>query len=166
MYVQVSMDSTIQNLDSFFVNGFYKGHIDFIEPINFDGFTFTNHDAEQKSLDTNLLPIIEQVESYLKQNIVSKVFDKYRIEHFAWSGVDSYSSDWHNDNKEGFNSNILVYLDDSYGQNKIEIKNQAEEFTVYHKKGDFVWINQDPKFLHKATHITGNRRVLSFELWT
>lgn len=166
MYAQVNMDSTIQNLDSFFVNGFYKGHIDFIELINFNEFTFVEHDGKNKVLDKDLIPIILQVQDYLKQNIISKIFDKYEVDYFAWAGVDDYSKKWHNDSKEGFNSNILVYLDDSYGQNKIEIKNQVEEFTVYHKKGDFVWINQDPKFLHKATHITGNRRVLSFELWT
>jgi len=88
-------------------------------------------------------------------------------------GVDDYSKVWHNDFdlKGEFNSNVLVYLDDSYNKNAIEITNGTETFTVHHKKGDVVWLNQRKSFKHRATHTHGTRRLMAFEfyiddLWT
>jgi hypothetical protein len=162
------MDSTTQTLDSFFVNGFYHGHIDFIEDIDFNKYTFIDCNEEARLLDKQLEPVILQVKQHLISNFVSKIFDKYTVvDEYAWSGVDSYSKNWHNDLAEGFDSNILVYLDDSHEVNTIEVKSPSEQFKIYPKKGDFVWINQSEHFLHKATHINGTRRVLSFEFkWT
>lgn len=159
------MDSTIQNLESYFVNGFYKGHVDFLEQVDFDKYYFVNHDDPERILDKNIEPLLYETRDYILENYIKKVFPDFIVtQSTAWSGVDEYSSRWHNDSTEGFDSNILVYLDDSYNSNKLEVKNNSEEFTIYHKKGDFVWINQSPNFLHKATHITGKRRVFSFEL--
>ncbi len=167
-YVRANMDSTIQNLDSFFINGFYKGHIDFIEDINFNNYKFIDCNEEFRLLDKQLEPILLRVKEHLIKNHVSVIFDKYNIiDQYAWSGVDGYSKEWHNDLKEGFDSNVIVYLDDSLGENTIEFKNQTEQFKIYPKKGDFVWINQSKQFQHKATHITGNRRVMGFDFkWT
>lgn len=170
------MVSTIQNLDSFFTNGCYLGHIDSIEELDVDLYSFVDcnkvDDDIRPELDINLKDILEETKIFLIEHYISKVFSKYEfLDYYAWEGVDPGSSVWHNDKREGFNSNILVYLDDSFNSNTIEVKNDIEEFKVYPKKGDFIWINQSTKFLHRATHIKGRRRVLSFEfnihdLWT
>ena len=172
---------TTQDLDSFFINGFYLGHIQSIECLNVDLYNFadcnnvyndTATDPYRPELDTNLKAILQETNTFLIENYISKVFSNYEfIEYYAWEGVDPGSSVWHNDKIEGFNSNILVYLDDSLNSNTIEIKNNIEEFKIYHKKGDFVWLNQSTRFLHRATHKQGRRRVLSFQykiqdLWT
>lgn len=170
------MDSTIQNLDSFFVNGFYLGNIEHIQKINFDQYNFLHCNKVEGNirpeLDNELKSIINETRVFLVDNYISKVFKNYEVlECYAWEGVDPGSSRWHNDKREGFNSNIILYLDDSFGCNTIEVKNNSQEFKVFPKKGDFVWLNQSTKFLHKATHIYGRRRVFSFEfnihdIWT
>jgi hypothetical protein len=157
---------TEEDIYNFLINGHIKGNIDFLKELNVDHYTFVdcNYDDYQKPND-DLISILNKVYIYIDKNYLSKVFVDYKLLNMnAWSGVDSKSSDWHNDLQQGFNSNIIVYLDDSLNKNSIEIRNAEEEFKIYPLKGDFVWLNQKTIFQHKATHITGNRRVLSFEL--
>ena len=129
---------------------------------NFEFPDYNNVDVELEEQATQLLTILH---NHIANKYVSVLFDNYVVgRRCMWTGIDNLSSDWHNDNNDEFNSNLLVYLDDGeqYG-NSIEIKTPTEEFKIYPKKNQFVWLNQDKKFLHRATHISGPRRLLSFE---
>lgn len=163
------------HLFNFLMNGHVKGTIPFIKDIDTDSFSFhdCNYESDEESIvDANLLPIIHKCKDFLIENYVSQIFDNFELKNMsAWKNVDEYSSVWHNDQKENFNSNILVYLDDSYNKNTIEIKTHTQVHKIYPKKGTFVWLNQSLKFQHRATHVEGNRRLISFEfdipeLWT
>jgi hypothetical protein len=161
---------------SFLTKGYVHGNITDLQSVDFNQYTFIDCnsvvDDGKPEIDKRLYTILDTTKEFLIQNYVSKLFTKFTfLEAYAWSGVDPGSAVWHNDLREGFNSNILVYLDDSLDKNKIEVRNDHEEFCIYPKKGDFVWINQNRKFQHKATHVQGDRRVFSFEfnidsLWT
>jgi hypothetical protein len=158
---------TQENVYSFYVNGFIHGNIEQIKTINPDDFYFDDcvkTKNKTKTIDKNIMPVLKNTCQYLIDNYVSILFHDYEVlEKYCWSGVDDYSKHWHNDSKENFNSNILVYLDDSLEKNSIEIKNGSNEiFTVYFKAGDFVWLNQNLQFSHRANHIVSNRRVLSY----
>ena len=160
---------------SFFANGYLHGHIPEVNGYDFSQFTFVDCFKHAKVLD--LKPVIdERARSVLKEiyklieeRYIKRMFDLYELlEMSMWEGVDELSRAWHNDYIKGktFNSNILVYLDEGNEENGnfIEVKNQEEEFKVYHKVGDFVWLNQKDIFMHKATHTTGKRRLISYEL--
>ena len=60
---------------------------------------------------------------------------------------------------------ILIYLDDNTKQNgnNIQVRTGDYHFTLYPKRRDFVWLNQKKCFQHRAQHLSGIRRVLSFE---
>ena len=152
-------------MNDFLTNGFTTGILTLDVAFLFKKFHFPNcndGDAEFTAEASQFLSILHQ---HVSDKYVSKLFTEYSIGSSGmWSGVDNLSSDWHNDSNEKFNSNFLVYLDDSeqYG-NSIEIKTPVEEFKIYPKKNQFVWLNQDKKFLHRATHMSGPRRLLSFE---
>lgn len=152
-------------IDNFLVNGFATGILVFDAAFLFKTFEFpdcNDGDAEFGEKATQLLQIVHQ---HVASKYVSTLFDEYEVGQFGmWAGVDSLSKDWHNDSNNEFNSNFLVYLDDGeqYG-NSIEIKTPTEEFKIYPKKNQFVWLNQNKKFLHRATHTSGPRRLLSFE---
>ena len=162
---------TDQDAYSFFVNGYIHGHISDIESIDFDKYEFvdcTNNPEYDGLADQNIMPLLDEVYDKLKTEYISKLFQNFNLhERNIWQGVDAGSKEWHNDYAEykSFNSNILVYLDDSYGKNTIEVRNESEEFIIYPKKGDFVWLNQNPKFEHRARHIEGIRRLISFEMY-
>lgn len=160
------------DVNSFFVNGYMHGHINEITKINFDKHHFIDcsdeGNCEKQQFDESLRPLLNEFYTIIEDRFISKLFNNYTLHQSnAWQGVDSYSCKWHNDfiEEQNFNSNILVYLDDSYGKNSIEVRNQSEEFIIYPKKGDFVWLNQNPKFQHRATHLEGMRRLLSFEIY-
>jgi hypothetical protein len=158
-------------ITNFFVNGYIHGHIDEIVSIDFDKYTFidcNNENCENMVFDASLTPLLNKFYKILEDRFVSKIFNSYTLYQLnAWKGVDSYSSEWHNDftSTSNFNSNILIYLDDSYDKNTIEVRNAFEEFVIYPKKGDFVWLNQNPKFEHRARHVEGIRRLISFEMY-
>ena len=64
------------------------------------------------------------------------------------------------------NSNVIIYLDDTREHNNnIQVKNQIEEFVITPKENDFIWLNQNNLFRHKASHNDGRRRILSFEYY-
>lgn len=164
-----------ENLFNFILNGHVKGTIPFIKDINFDSYSFhdCNYESGEESIvDTNLWPIIYKCRDFLIDNYVSQIFSNFELKNMsAWKNVDGGSSVWHNDQKEKLNSNILVYLDDSYNKNTIEIKTPSKVHKIYPQKGNFVWLNQSLNFQHKATHLEGERRLISFEfdipeLWT
>lgn len=161
----------INDVNSFFINGYMHGHIDEIESIDFNKYEFVNcaHDPEPNGkADESIITLLDKIYDKLKTEYVGKLFHDFTLhESNIWQGVDSGSKEWHNDYDEykSFNSNILVYLDDSYGKNTIEIRNEFEEFVIYPKKGDFVWLNQNPKFEHRAKHVEGIRRLMSFEIY-
>jgi hypothetical protein len=150
--------------DKFLTDGYIYGNVPIVKNINFDQYNFDDCNYDDCALDNKLTPILLKVNQYLIDNYVNFLFLKYEVLNMnAWCGVDDLSANWHNDLAEGFNSNILVYLDCSLNKNSIEISNGFSEIKIYPNKGDFVWLNQSKKFLHRATHIEGNRRVLSFE---
>lgn len=156
----------------FLVNGYVHGSVPFIQKVDVDSYNFSHCDDPNFSYDSRLDGLAEAAREWLSTNYVGALFANYEfLKYNAWSGVDQPSSNWHNDQREGFNSNILVYLDDSLNCNSIEVKSDNSEVKIYPKKGDFVWLNQRKAFRHRATHIEGTRRVLSFEfnindLWT
>jgi hypothetical protein len=153
--------------NDFFTNGFVTGQIEMDAAFLFKKFEFPSCDNDDPTPDINpsAKNLLDILHKHIAQKYVSALFADFSIgENAMWSGVDSMSTDWHNDGREGFNSNFLVYLDDgeAYG-NKIEVKAVTEQFTIFPKKNQFVWLNQSGGFLHKATHVSGPRRVLSFE---
>jgi hypothetical protein len=153
--------------NDFFINGFVSGTIAMDAAFIFNGFEFPSCDNDDPTpvINQSAKKLLDIIHNYIAQTYVSKLFTHFSIgENSMWSGVDGMSADWHNDGREGFNSNFLIYLDngEAYG-NKIEVKNSAEEFVIFPKKNQFVWLNQSSGFLHKATHVSGPRRVLSFE---
>lgn len=162
---------TEKDVYNFFVNGYMHGHLDEVESIDFDKYHFVDctHNPEHDGMpDPTIVPILDDVYSILRHRYINQLFQNYTLhERNIWQGVDSGSKEWHNDYAEykSFNSNILVYLDDSYDKNTIQVRNETEEFIIYPKKGDFVWLNQNPKFQHRATHIEGIRRLISFEIY-
>lgn len=160
---------------SFFANGYLHGHLSEVSNYNFDQFTFVdcfNYDKESDKspiVDIRAKDILMEIYRLLEDRYIKQMFDRYQLlEMSMWQGVDDLSRTWHNDYIKGktFNSNILVYLDEGneINGNFIEVKNQIEEFKIYHKAGDFVWLNQKENFRHKATHNSGQRRLISYEL--
>jgi len=148
------------------VEGHVCGHVPFISDVDLSRYTFGDCNNDDCRLDQTLTPMLDRVYDYISTNYVFPCFPHAKLlNSSAWSGVDGPSSEWHNDAKEGFNSNILVYLDDSMGLNTIEVRTKDEDYKIYPKVGTFVWINQAPQFQHRATHVAGERRVLSYELW-
>lgn len=160
---------------SFFANGYLHGNIPEVVKYDFSSFVFV--DCYKNEKDVNLKPKIDITsQTYLKEiykliqeRFVAKIFENAKLlEMSMWQGVDTPSRSWHNDYILGqtFNSNILVYLDEGTVENGncIEVRNQEEEFKIYPKVGDFVWLNQKHIFQHRATHASGQRRVLSYEL--
>lgn len=160
------------NLETFFIKGYVTGSID--KSINLDEFysyeffhcededvTWNNPEAEEK---------IRSLQNIFAEQYVSKIFTEFENKAVCmWAGVDGGSAEWHNDFEDGgaFNSNVLIYMDDLTPENgnKIEVRNSLtqEEIILYPKKRDFVWLNQQRCYQHRATHKTGTRRVISFE---
>ena len=61
------------------------------------------------------------------------------------------------------NSNILVYLEEGTMENDnyIEVLG-VDKCRIYPLRGDFVWLNQQPQFEHRANNGEGIRRVIHF----
>jgi hypothetical protein len=162
-------------LNNFFINGYVHGTLtDKIELDYFDQFNFIDCSDGDASLSTKIpkeaKDKLMQIHKLLGENIISLIFPNFEYKECSmWSNVDSGSSVWHNDFLAGsktFNSNILVYLDDTFeNENCIEVRNQTNENKLFPRRGDFVWLNQQNIFEHKATYNKGSRRVLSFEYY-
>lgn len=157
---------------NFFVNGFTQGTLNFDAVTMFQEFDFPDCTADRNTSFT-IDPIaqirLDAIHGYLANTLITPMFQVYTFgNNGMWSGVDSGSATWHNDftDTDSFTSNILIYLEDGepYG-NSVEFKNQVEEWKVIPKPNEFVWINQNHNFMHRATHIAGPRRLLSFEFY-
>lgn len=160
-----------QDSITFFVNGFIHGHIAEAESFPVGEYRFvdctSDIDGDTVAVEPGAVPWLDKFAQLIEQRYISQIFDQYTlVEKNMWSGVDLLSATWHNDqfyDNPRFNSNVLLYLDDSMQQNNIAIHNGQEEFVIYPRVGDIVWLNQQHRFKHKATHRTGNRRLMSFE---
>lgn len=92
---------------------------------------------------------------------ISNIFKHYKLhQEHTWDGIDKGSHLWHNDSVEGMSSSFLIYYDNA----KIAIKGGLSEKTLSVNNGDFVWINQHPRFKHKAIPVEKHRRILAFEI--
>ena len=161
------------NTYDFFVNGYIQGHFAEIDNYDFSEFVFLDCSENEDIIDNN--PTIDKKAQKYLSEIYNIIFDRHLsklfpnielLEKSMWQGIDTKSKEWHTDymEKKNFNSNLLLYLDDNYGNN-IQVKNQTEEFTIYPIRGDFIWLNQNKIFQHRAKHITGPRRLISYEMY-
>lgn len=84
------------------------------------------------------------------------------------SGWEPTNCQWHNDSDEGFDCNVLVYLDDiDAGQGGIlEVSGMDSIERVVPKKGLIVCINQDQRFQHRITPTEQQRRFFEFKFKT
>ena len=156
-------------LDDFFVKGYYTEVCCNNIALEFSNYDFTNcNSANHMQVPKQVQQRLDSIHLSLADNYVSKIFTSYELlNNGLWDGVDSGSSDWHNDQKSrGFNSNILVYIDDNRVYNNyIMVTNGAEEFKIQPQSNQLVWLNQSSCFKHKAIHTSGPRRLLSFEFF-
>tara|TARA_B110000305_G_C19135552_1_gene491003 strand:- start:254 stop:745 length:492 start_codon:yes stop_codon:yes gene_type:complete len=156
-------------LDDFFVKGYYTEVCCNNIALEFSNYDFTNcNSANHMQVPEQVQQRLDSIHLSLADNYVSKIFTSYELlNNGLWDGVDSGSSDWHNDQKSrGFNSNILVYIDDNRVYNNyIMVTNGAEEFKIQPQSNQLVWLNQSSCFKHKAIHTSGPRRLLSFEFF-
>lgn len=159
-------------MEDFFTKGFVhsKFDIDVVDMFKNDRFIDCNSkEADEESICKESQEKLDQIHLHIGETIVKTLFNDFTYRRNGmWCGVDSGSSDWHNDFIDGdpFTSNLLIYLEDGepYG-NCIEVKNKFEEHKIIPKPNEYVWLNQNRKFMHKATHISGPRRLLSFEFY-
>ena len=92
---------------------------------------------------------------------ISKIFEDYSLhQEHSWDGIDAGSYLWHNDSVEGMSSSFLIYSDNA----KIGVRGGLEEKELSVKPGEFVWINQHPRFEHRAVAVEEHRRILAFEI--
>lgn len=152
-------------MNEFLTNGFATGVLTLDVAFLFKRFPFPNCNDGEATPSPEAEMYLQSLHEHIATKYVSTMFDEFGFgEHNMWSGVDGPSQEWHNDSCDEFNSNFLVYLDDGEMYNNfIEVKTPVEEFKIYPKKNQFVWLNQNQRFLHRATHTEGPRRVLSFE---
>lgn len=163
------------DLLNFFLHGYVHSTDKNLAIERFDKATFTDcstlkDDVDVQRADPEYAPALNELHKYMGETYIAQLFDEYTLTQCAmWSGVDSGSSVWHNDNKQGsrFTSNLLVYLDDNKPEdgNFIQVRGAGFEHTLYPKRGDFVWLNQKECFEHRAQNDNGIRRVLSFEFY-
>lgn len=159
-------------IENFFINGYVHGKfdIDAVTMFKDDYFIDCNSDdADVREIDTESKRKLNNLHEYISENYIKQIFTEFRVgKNGMWSGVDSGSAEWHNDfvDEDRFTSNFLIYLEDNepFG-NSIEVKNQFQEFKIVPKPNEFVWLNQNRKFMHRATHKSGPRRLLSFEFF-
>ena len=170
--LSLALDSPSIDVSNFFVNGFIHGKLDFDAVEMFKEFEFIdcNSDrADNFTLEPDAIVCLDAIHGYFARKLISPMCQVYEFgRNGMWFGVDSGSAEWHNDFMDGdpFTSNILIYLEDgSQYDNSIQFKNKFDEFKVVPKPNEFVWINQNKKFMHKATHNSGPRRLLSFEFY-
>ena len=161
------------DLLNFFLHGYVHSTDKNLAIERFDKATFTDcstlkDDVDVQRADPEYAPTLNKLHKYLGETYIAQLFDEYTLTQCAmWSGVDEGSRNWHNDYEDGdsFNSNILIYLDDNTkaNGNNIQVRTGDYHFTLYPKRRDFVWLNQKKCFQHRAQHLSGTRRVLSFE---
>ena len=163
------------DLTNFFLYGYIHHRDSNIQVESFDDANFVDcstlrDNVDVQRADSRYVDKLNALHDYLGKTYIKQLFDEYTLTQCAmWAGVDSGSSVWHNDHKQGgrFTSNLLVYLDDNNQElgNFIQVRGSGFEHTIYPKRGDFVWLNQKSCFEHRAQNDNGLRRVLSFEFY-
>lgn len=156
-------------LDNFFT----KGYVLFHEPnlIDLNCFEIVNVEIYDKlplnAFDENEQKQFMEFSKVVTEKYVTQLFgDYYEILGYGiWDGVDPGSMNWHNDQDEGLDFNVLYYHDTMLPETggQIEFKYPGGQDCVYPKSGDLIIINQDFKFMHKASRSTISRRVASIE---
>ena len=164
---------TTPNLDSFFLEGYYKAKVSDFTDFDisfFDQFKIAHCASHECDiLDPAAVAELKKLQQFFADNLIKLLFDEFEVVDIGmWEGVDDGTSDWHNDWQDGdnFSSNILIYLDDNTEENGNSLKVRSHgtnEQTLYPKRGEFIWLNQKSCFEHKATFTSGIRRVLSLE---
>jgi hypothetical protein len=141
----------------------------------FDNLKFKSvENAAEDEQDDNLwVPdslraYLDHLAGKLGEKYIRQIFPKFqKIECSMWTGVDSGSLHWHNDwkDKQGMNSNILLYLDSLSEKTggALHVRGPLSEKTIYPRRGLFVWLNQSPRFLHKADRTSSQRRIVGFD---
>lgn len=167
------MENIFKDLDftDFYVKGFIHKKFCGSDALDvFDKFKFPNSNSPDAQLiyEPESIQHLKNIENIVLEKIVRRYFSNIQLKSSGmWSSVDEGSQKWHNDYEDGdsFNSNILIYLDDNNLENgnSLAVRNYSEEFLLRPKRGELVWLNQMKCFQHKATHKSGNRRLLSFE---
>lgn len=166
------MDLANLNYNDFFLRGFTTG--EFWKDVSyFKKYDIKNAEdpnvGEACSVPKDAEKELQKLQREIGEKLISNVFAKWECRNVgAWEGVDEGSVVWHNDQMDGknMNSNVIIYLDDTREHNNnIQVKNQIEEFVITPKENDFIWLNQNNLFRHKASHNDGRRRILSFEYY-
>lgn len=177
-----SNDVLTYMLSDFLTTGYVRGRMtsDIAQTFEHDVFIDCNSTlAEQHVVAVDTMEKLLDLHARLATDLVGRCFSRVeKRECGLWHGVDTGSAVWHNDYKgeDGFNSNILIYMEDGEDNgNSISVTDGYNETTIFPRRNDFVWLNQSkPHFKHKATHTRGIRRLLSFDfmihdlkqLWT
>jgi hypothetical protein len=158
-------------MENFFVNGYVHGVFDIDAKSEFSQYRFidcNSDEAENFSIQNDAQEKLNRMHEHISEKYIRALFDDFEMKRNGmWEGVDYGSSKWHNDFTDGdpFTSNFLIYIDSNESGNCIEIRNASDSFKVIPKENEFVWLNQNRKFEHRATHVSGQRRLLSFEFY-
>lgn len=166
------------DFSKFFIDGYIQHYDENIDINEFEKYSFQDCRDEnscnyhsQNKVEKHMSQLqLGEVHRYLADTYVSKLFTDFQFKECdLWSGVDDGSKEWHNDHIDGdpFNTTFLIYLDDNTPENGnyIAVRGPDTEITLYPKRGDFIWLNQNRMFEHKAKHNSGQRRVLGFEFY-
>jgi hypothetical protein len=80
-------------------------------------------------------------------------------------GVEKTTTMWHNDSQEGFNCNVLCYIDNmnEHSGGHFHIKSYTTENTIIPKSGTILAINQSKRFLHRVDYTEKLRRRIEFK---
>jgi len=163
------------NFENFFIDGFLLDENPGIDFSFFKGMDFVDCNSQEGDIETAIPENTEQkyidelkrLHVLFGEKYIGQLFSEYTLfDCGMWEGVDEFSAQWHNDWEDGdkFNSNMLVYLDDTHEhKNGIEIRGPNVYHQLYPNASQLIWLNQKKIFEHKATHNKGRRRVLSFE---
>ncbi len=154
-------------IDSFLL----KGYAHFKEPglLNSKIFTFTNVEIDDElnnNFNSEQKYHLNLFIDYVSKNYVYSLYKNFEVVYYSiWDGVDLGSTEWHNDSVEGFDFNVLYYLDNTNEKigGSIEFRWSEGEELIYPSSGDLVFINQNGKFYHKASRSKSQRRVASIE---
>ena len=154
------------DMTTFFADGFAQGQLQF-DTYAFDDLEFPQIDYDvQVKLSEYQKQQLDKIKTQLEL-VLKKTFPEFKLteEPGFWQGVTKENNEFHNDFTFGdkFNSNILVYLEEGTMENDnyIEVLG-VDKCRIYPLRGDFVWLNQQPQFEHRANNGEGIRRVIHF----
>lgn len=159
------------NLTQFLVEGF-----SFIENVNIFDF-IKKEELEGVSLPGPYSPVEEYPPLWILKkieplgdlifNIMKENFGK--VERIGTNpiidGVETTTTFWHNDSCEGFNCNVLCYIDSMSedGGGHFHIKSKSTENTIIPRSGTILVVNQNKNFLHRVDETKNKRRRIEFK---